>query len=571
MKKSLLPILFVLSATIASAADERWVERTLRSMSVDEKIGQMLMAQGGIGQFRAIDSEAIEKFRRAITEFHVGAVHAEVGDSAALAVTLNELQGMAKIPLLVSANLEGGAGYALYGATRMPLAMAIGATGDEALAYEAASVAAREGRAVGVNVNFYPVADVNNNPENPIINIRSFGEDPSTVARYIVAYVKGTQDHGQIATVKHFPGHGDVAVDSHLAMPTLDVARERLDAIELPPFRAAIDAGVGAFMTAHIALPQLEPEKDLPATLSKTIMTGLLRDDLGFKGILFTDSMGMRGVSAAFEVEDATIRAVEAGADIVIGSRDLERSYRALQGAVRSGRIPESRLDQSVRRILRGKAALKLQEGRNRYTDVSRLMETVGTAANRAVAQKIADHAITLVKDDAKALPLRPSPDLRVVQINLLDNRTGWREGPVGRILEAELPKRFPRGVTVQVDDETTASEYALVRKLAGMADAILVNGFVRVASYKGSIDLDQQQMGLLRELIALKKPLVYTSFGSPFVLTHLEELPAYAVTYDISSTAEMAAIRAIAGEIPYSGRLPINLAGYKIGHGLTR
>ncbi len=540
-------------------------------MSVDEKIGQMLMAQGGIGQFRAIDSEAMTRFRRAITEFHVGAVHAEVGDPAALAVTLNELQAMAKVPLLVSANEEGGAGYALYGATRMPLAMAIGATGDEALAYEAASVAAREGRAVGVNVNFYPVADVNNNPENPIINIRSFGEDPSTVARFIVAYVKGTQDHGQIATAKHFPGHGDVAVDSHLAMPTLDVGRQRLDQIELPPFRAAIDAGIGAFMTAHIWLPQLESEKGLPATLSKNIMTGLLRDDLGFKGILFTDSMGMRGVSAAFEVEDATIRAVEAGADIVIGSRDLERSYRALQGAVRSGRITEARLDQSVRRILRGKASLRLQEGRNRYADLAQLMDTVGTEANRAVAQKIADRAITLVKDEANVLPLRPSPETRVLQINVLDNRSGWREGPVGRILTAELAKRFPRGTTVQVDDETTASEYDLVRKLAAMADALVVNGFVRVASYKGSIDLDRAQMQLLRDLVALGKPLVFTAFGSPFVLTHLEDLPAYAVTYDISGTAETAAIRAITGEIPFSGKLPINLGKYPIGHGMTK
>ncbi len=573
MKKS-LPLLFLLflsTAALAANANEKWVERTLRSMSVDEKIGQMLMAQGGLGQFRAIDSEAVTKLRRAITEFHVGSIHAEVGDSAALAVTLNELQGFAKVPLLTSANEEGGAGYALYGATRMPLAMAIGATGDERLAYEAARVSAVEGRAVGVNVNFYPVADVNNNPENPIINIRSFGEDPSTVARFIVAYVRGTQDHGQIATAKHFPGHGDVAVDSHLAMPTLDVARERLDSVELPPFRAAIDAGVGAFMTAHIWLPQLEPEKGLPATLSKAVMTDLLRGDLGFKGILFTDSMGMRGVSASFEVEDATIRAVEAGADIVIGSPDVERSYRALQGAVRSGRISEARLDESVRRVLRGKAALGLDKAGARFTDVGRLMRTVGTAENRAVAQNIADRAITLVKDDAKVLPLRPSPDLRVLQVNVLDNRTGWREGPVGRILTAELPKRFPRGTTVQVDDETTPSEYELVRKLAGMADALVINGFVRVASYKGSIDLDRDQMALLRDLIALKKPLVFTSFGSPYVLTHLEELPAYAVTYDISGTAEMAAIRALAGEIPYSGRLPINLAKYPIGHGLTR
>ena len=568
--KTAIPLLLSLFVSAAAFAQDPWVERTLRSMSVDEKIGQLLHTRTP-GGFRSIDSEEMKAARRAVTELHLGSIHAGIGDASAIALILNELQRLAKVPLLVSSNFEGGAGYVLYGATRMPLAMAIAATGDERLAYQAARVTAEEGRALGVNVNFYPVADVNNNPDNPIINIRSFGEDPATVSRFVAAYVRGTQEHGQIATAKHFPGHGDVTADSHLEMPTLDVTAERLQAIELPPFRAAVDAGVGAFMTAHIWLPRLESEKGLPATLSKPILTDLLRNDLGFEGVLFTDSMGMRGVTSSFGAADAAVRAIEAGADVLVSPPDVEVVYHALQEAVRSGRITEARLDQSVRRVLQAKKNLGLDRPQNRFVDLQKLTQTVGTDANRGVAQTIADRAITLVRDQNNVLPLRPSPDTRVVQINVIDTRSGWREGPVGRILAAELPKRFARAVTATVDDQTTPSEYELVRKLAAMADVLVVNGFVRVGSYKGSIRLDDEQTRLLRDLAAMKKPLVFNSFGSPFVLAAVPQLPAYAVTYDISGSAEHAAIKAMVGEIPYRGRLPVAMPGlYPAGHGMA-
>ena len=562
----------LLAASGEDSRNARWVERTLRSMTLDQKIGQMLTARASTGAFRALDSEELEGMRRAITEFHVGGVHAGIGDAAAIAVTLNEMQRLAKIPLLTTSNFEGGAGYVLYGATRMPLAMAMAATGDVNLAYEAGRVTAQEGRALGVNVNFYPVVDVNNNPENPIINIRSFGEDPATVSRFVTAYVRGIQENGQLATAKHFPGHGDVTTDSHLAMPTLDVSRDRLGKIELPPFKAAFDAGVGAVMSAHIWLPQLEKEKGVPATLSRSILTDLLRDEMGYEGLVITDSMSMRGITSSFKNDDATVRAVEAGADLLIGLPKVEQSYRALQEAVRAGRIPQDRIDQSVRRILLAKARLGLTDASKRFIDANLLMRKVGTSANRAVAQRIADNAITLVRDDKNVLPLRMDKDTRAVQINVVDTREGWREGAVGRVLTTELVKRFPRAVTVQIDDQSTSTEYDLVRKLAQVSDVLIVNGFVRVASYKGSIALDDKQVALLRDLGAMKKPFVFTSFGSPFVLTHVKELPSYAVTYDISPTAELAAIKAITGEIPYRGRLPVNLPGlYETGHGLTK
>ena len=541
-------------------------------MTLDEKIGQMIVPAGPVaGGFRSIDSDEMNIIRRNIVDFHAGGYHTFGGDPAGNALAINEMQRMAKLPLLITADLEGGPGYVLFGATRLPLAMAIGATGDEKLAYEAGKLTAQEARAIGIDVNFYPVADVNNNPANPIINIRSFGEDPAAVSRFVRAYIRGAQENGVIATAKHFPGHGDVTTDSHMQMPVLDVPRERLESLELPPFRAAIAEGVGAVMSAHIWLPKLEPEKGVPSTLSKNVLGGVLRGELGFKGIVFTDAMTMQGVSANFANDDATLRAVEAGVDMLVHPPSVETSFNALKGAVASGRIPESRIDESVRRILLAKAKLDLMNPRNRFTDINRLPSVVGTREHKDLAQRIADNAITLVRDQQHVLPLKPSADLRVVQVNLLDTRNGWREGPVGRVMTAEMQKRFPRAVTVQVDDQSTPAELDLVCKLAQLADAVVINGFIRVAAYKGSIDLTPAQTALLHDLVATKKPLVFTEFGSPYVLTHITDLPSYIVTYDITPSTELAAVRAITGEIDFRGKLPISLPGmYAVGHGLS-
>ena len=540
-------------------------------MSLDEKVGQLLMPGNALGAFRNIDSEEFQKIVHDVVEFHAGGLHVFGGDPAAVALIVNEVQKRVKVPLLVADNFEGGVGYVLFGATRFPLGMAIGATGDPDVAYQVAKYTAQEGRAIGVNVNFYPVADVQNNPQNPIINIRSFGEDPASVSSFVRAYIKGAQDNGQIATAKHFPGHGDVATDSHLQMPVLDVSRERLNQVELPPFRAAIDQDVAAFMTAHIWLPQLEPEKGVPSTLSKSVLTNLLRDELKFRGMIFTDAMSMRGVTLAFEPGEAAVRAVEAGADMLELIPDVEAAFNGIKGAVTSGRLTEERIDQSVRRILEAKLRVGLDAPKARFVDVNSLMTTVATKEHRDYAQQIAERAVTLVRDDKNVLPLRPSPDLRVVQINVVDSRSGWREGAPGRVATAELQKRFPRAVTVQVDDQSTPFEFEDVRRLAQIADAVVVNAFIRVAAYKGSIALTSQELQLVRDVIALKRPFVFTIFGSPYLLTQIPELPSYIVAYDTNVTAEGAAIRAITGEIPFRGKLPINLPGlYKIGHGLT-
>jgi beta-N-acetylhexosaminidase len=561
----------VLTGQPLTSAQQKWVDKTFKSLTLDDKIGQMLMPGNSLGAFRNLDSDEFLKIKTDVVDYKAGGYHVFGGDPVVVALIINEIQRLAKVPLLVADNFEGGVGYVLFGATRLPLGMAMGATGDEKLAYGAAKLTAEEGRAIGVNVNFYPVADVQNNPQNPIINIRSFGEDPDSVSRFVRAYIKGAQDNGQIATAKHFPGHGDVASDSHLMMPVLDVSKERLNTTELPPFRAAIAEDVGAIMSAHIWLPQLEPEKGVPSTLSHNVMTDLLRRDLRFNGMIFTDAMSMRGVSAAWKPDEAAVRAVEAGSDLLILLPDVAAAFNGIKAAVASGRLTEARVDESVKRILAAKARIGLDQQKNRFTDVNRLMTVVGNKEHRAFAQEIADRAITLVRDDRNALPLKPSPNTRVAQINILDTRAGWREGPVGRIMAAEMQKRFPLAQTVQVDDQSQSNEYDMARKIAQMADVVVVNGFIRVAAYKGSIDLTKDQTRLLQDLMQMKKPFVFTIFGSPYLLTQIPELPSYIVTYDTSNAAELAAVKAITGEIQFRGHLPINLPGlYKIGHGLT-
>lgn len=565
-----IAVILLAAANLAYAADRRseaWVEKTLRSMTLDEKIGQLIIPNIG-GGFRNVESEEFQKVQQDIAGFHIGGCHIAAGEPASSALFINDLQRVAKVPLLVTADLEGGAGYIFPGATRLPLAMAIGATGSEDLAYLAGKASAEEGRALGIGVDFYPVVDVNNNPRNPIINIRSFGEDPQKVSALARAYIRGVQDTGLLATAKHFPGHGDVATDSHLEMPVLDVSRERLESLELVPFRAAIDQGVGAVMSAHIHLPAVEPEHGLPATLSRNTLTGLLRDDLHFGGLVFTDAMAMHAISMNFKEEDAAARAVEAGADVILVPLSVEKAFNGIKAAVESGRIPGSRIDDSVRRILRAKARVRLDH--YKAADLDSLSRTVGSKEHRDIAQKIYDSAITVVRNERGAMPLRLNPDQRLLHINLLDNRMGWREGPVGRVLAAELSKRYPRTASIQLDDQSTRNEYDLARHLAEADDAIVVTAFIRVAAYKGSIDLTRDQLAFLKDLSAMNKPFVFVLFGSPYLLNHVPELPSYVLTYDTTPGSELAAVRAIVGEIPSRGRLPVSLPGlYAIGHGM--
>jgi beta-N-acetylhexosaminidase len=443
--------------------------------------------------------------------------------------------------------------------------MAIGATGSEDMAYEAGRIAGQEARAIGVGVNFYPVVDVNNNPRNPIINIRSFGGDPKLVSRMARAYIRGFQGTGGMATAKHFPGHGDTSTDSHLELPRIDVDRARLDEVELPPFRAAIEEGVGGVMSAHIALPRVEPE-GVPATLSKKMLTGLLRHDLGFNGVIFTDAMTMQGIAAHYPEGAAAVRAIEAGADIILYPTNVESTFSALKQAVLSGKIEATRLDESLRRILGAKVRLGIDK--NRFSEMDKLDRVLGASEHQQTAARIIESAVTLVRNEGNVLPLRLEPDKKVLLITMVDNTEGWYGLIPGSTFSSELTKRHSKTTAVSVSDRTSPAEFEMIKKMASMADVVITCGFIRVAAYKGSIDLSAGEIELLKNLSNLKKPFAFVLYGSPYLLSFVPELPTYVLTYEYYPGAEAAALKAIVGEISFRGRLPVELPGmYPMGY----
>ncbi len=581
------------AAAAARRAADRWVKKTLASLTLDEKIGQ-LVVPGLNGVYTPVDSDAYEKLDRLVREGRVGGFHvfggaeplpsallnpvygtsggrATKANPLAVAVLLNHLQRTSKLPLLFTADFEGGAGYIVDSATRLPRAMALGASRDAALAERAGELAAREGRSLGVHVFFYPVVDVNNNPRNPVINVRSFGEDPALVAEMGVAYMKGIQKGGMLSTAKHFPGHGDTAVDTHLDLAVVDKPRAALDAVELVPFKATIAAGIDAVMSTHIRMPALDPTPGRPATLSRPILTGLLRKELGFDGLVFTDSMSMKAIGKGFGDEAAAGLAVAAGVDVVLDPPDPEAALRGIRAAIDRGEIAKDEVDRSVERILRAKAKLGLE--RARLVDVEAVPASLGGRKNTAVAEEVAARAITLVKDDRSLVPLRPAPGTKALLLSLVDYASGWREGPPGRLLIPELKKRFPDLVAVEVNDRATAGEVDLVKALARRSDVVIAATFVRVASASGRMDLSPAQEGLVSSLAAdEKRPFVAIAFGNPYVAALAPKVPAMMLTYELGDAPEVAAVRALVGEAPIGGKLPISIPGlFPVGHGLAR
>ena len=497
-----------------------------------------------------------------------------LGQPLEAASIVNRLQALSAIPLLNSADFETGVGFRIAGATMFPRAMAFGAAQDESLAYEAGRVTGEEARALGVRVNFAPVVDVNNNPRNPVINTRSFGEDPARVSALASAYVRGLQSTGVIATLKHFPGHGDTDVDSHLGLPVITHPRERLERVELQPFKAGIGAGVDAVMTGHIEIPAFDASPNTPTTLSEPIVTGVLRQELGFRGLVYTDSMQMAGVTSMYSTGEAAVRAVLAGNDVVLHSPDEGDALAGLREAVRGGRLTESRVNESVARILRAKAAAGLHK--SKIVGLDAVSAIVGTRANQAIADRVSQKSITLVKDARNQVPLKVPSQAQVLYLSVLDYPSGWRIAAPSRTFLPELRKRWPNVTAIEVSDRTTASELELVRAMAPRFDAIVVSVFVRAASASGRLDLaaplQQLLQALARQSASASAPMVTTFFGNPYVATVLPELPAMLLTYDFYDRAEASAVRAIAGEAPIGGRLPIGLPGLaERGSGLDR
>ena len=561
------------SAGAARYDGRGWTEQTLESLTLEDKVSQLMMPIL-IGDFAPEGSAAGRRARALVEEHRVGGIIISVGSPTEVAAKLNWLQSLSTLPLLIGSDLEAGAGFRfdgvihaptniwLGGATRFPALMAVGASGDPGMAYEMGRVTALEARAIGVHVPFAPVLDVNNNPANPVINVRSFGEDPTRVAALGAAFVRGLQDHGAIATAKHFPGHGDTGVDSHLALPVIRVSRERMDSVELLPFRRAIDEGLGAVMTAHITVPEITGART-PATLAPAVLTALLRGEMGFGGLVFTDAMDMAAVDRMFNRGEAAVRALEAGADVILMPPDLAAARAGIIAAVESGRLPEVRVDRSVRRILRAKEQLGLH--RQRTVDLNQVRRVVGVQAHQAVARKVAGRSVTVLKDERGLLPLLGTPGANVYSVTYR-RPTDLR---AGRSFNAGLRQTYRRLRTVNVEPATTSEQYDDILARARGMDLTVVSLHVGVRTASGSVALPRQALRFIRTLAESPRPHIVVAFGNPYLLSEFPGVQTYMTAWSGVPVAERAAADAILGRIDVSGRAPTRIADFQIGDGL--
>ncbi len=541
-----------------------WVESTLQKLTLEQKVGQMFFAAFS-GDHFAVGTPERKRIENLVKQWQIGGFHIWRGEPYAFAHLANALQRISNVPLLFEADFEHGTGWRFPGGVDFPPAMAISATGDTALAYEMGRITGVEARAMGIHLTFSPVVDVNNNPANPIINTRSFGETPEQVIRFATAFIRGAHAAGLLTTAKHFPGHGDTGMDSHLSLATIDSDSARLFSVELPPFQAAIAAGVDAIMGAHINLTRWPMPPYTPATLSPEILTGLLRQKLGFQGLIFTDAMGMYAVHKNFTERYAAIAAIKAGADIILVSPQLPEAIRAVVEAVRRGDIPEARIDASVRRILNVKARLGLH--RQRLVDADRLPERLGTSGAVEVADQAAQKAMTLLRNRDQIVPIAPEFQQKTVHVIMASRQ------PIVKLGEAFLNKLRPVFPDLQVDylNDTVSEEcFSGILDRARSADLLILPLFAFVQAYREGTEFSPEVWGMLDRLLSLPSPAIAIAFGSPYLLPRLENADAYLCTYGPTNILQEAAANALLGRAPITGRIPVSLPGFfRRGDGL--
>jgi len=579
----------------------KWAEKTLRKMSPEEKVGQLFGIKV-LAQFLNDADPRWIQLRDSVRKYHIGSLVMTVPvDGPVLlrsqpyvaAELLNRLQRSSKLPLMVAADFERGVSMRLNGVTVFPHAMAFGATGKTENAEIFGRISALEARAVGVQWNFFPDADVNSNPANPIINTRSFGGDPNRVGDFVVAYIRGAHEGGLLTTAKHFPGHGDTASDSHLGLAQVTGDRARLDAIELLPFKRAIEAGVDAVMVAHVTVPALDSEPKQVATTSKAIVDGVLKEEMGFKGVVVTDALDMAGLTRLYakNVGRAAVESFKAGNDVLIIPADLDASYRAMLQAVESGEIGRDRLDQSVRKILELKASVGLNKAR--LVDLGQLSNEIAKPENVAEGQRIADEAITLVRDNGKVIPLQsvgtPEAGLPYQSLTEAGNRlvvvifSDDLRTDSGRMLERQVLARVPDARVIYVDARSGAGMKEAVVQAVGAAEHVIAAVYVvptagkavRAAGggLKNTVAMDDATGSLLAAVLdRAAERTVVLAMGNPYVIEDFPAIQNYVCAFSNVTVSETAAIKALFGEIPIGGHLPVTIPGVASrGDGLER
>ena len=582
------------SALPLERLDEGWAEKTLKNLSLEEKVGQLFMVRLRV-EFLEGRNPGYFELRSNIRKYHIGSLaisapvqgRARNGNRRYETVTLlNRLQEEAKLPLLVAGDFERGVlPPSLFGTTVFPHAMAFGAAGKLAYAEEFGRITAQESRALGVHWNLFPIADVNSNPENPIIGTRAFGANPDQVGDLVAAYIRGARANGMLTTAKHFPGHGNTATDSHVAVPVVNDDLDHLRAVDLPPFQKAIGAGVDAIMTGHVRVLALDPDRSRVATTSPPIVTGLLKDRLGFKGIVLTDALDMAGLGGLYARNPGRVAvdAFKAGNDVLTMPSDLDASYRAVLEAVRTGEIGQKRLDASVLKILRAKASLGLEK--TRLVELGAISRLVGKPDNIATGQRISDASITLVRNNGKLLPLkdgRPRNRLLVLYqpvkvlptmlvIILCDNV----RADDGRVLERQIRKRAPDARVVYVDPRVAAARSDGVLKATDQVQQVVVAVYVVPSAarsrtvargQKNSASLPDSTAKLLSRILArATEKTVVLAMGTPYLTRDFPMIQNYICTFSNATVSEVSVAKALFGEIPLSGHLPVNIVNASV------
>jgi len=572
---------------------EKWAEKTLHRLTLEEKVGQVFMIWCRAGFLNVANPEYLQ-WLEDMQKYHVGSfamtVHVDGpyllrSEPYEAAELLNRLQSQSALPLLFAADFERGVSMRLMGTTVFPHAMAFGATGKPEDARNFGRITGEEARAIGIHWNFFPDADVNSNPANPIINTRSFGEDPRQVGDMAAAYIQGAHAAGMLTTAKHFPGHGDTATDSHLGVAAVNGDRAHLDAIELPPFRRAIEAGVDAVMVAHVTVPALDSDPDHVATISPAIVSDLLEKQLGFKGIVVTDALDMAGLTKLFanDVGRAAVQAFKAGSDLLLIPADFAASYNDLLQAVRSGEIPQERLNRSVLKILQAKASLGLHQAR--LTDVDALATLVGKPENLAFGQQVADDAVTLVRDNGKLLPLKSKgtrqPGLPYTTTEETHNQTlavvfsDDVRAESGRAFTREFRNRIPDARLLYVDPRIAAGMRDEVLQAVDEAETVVAAVYVIPTAGKmaNSVALSDSTGALLQQLLdhaAAKTAVV--AMGNPYLASDFPQVENYLCAFSNASVSEIAVVKALFGEIAIRGHLPVSIPGVAArGSGIER
>ena len=559
-RRNLLGFVIILSACVGPSQfnpKQSWAESTLNKLTLREKIAQMMVYSMNM-RYMNYESHQWREIQQHLATDGIGVIHIWFGDAGSALTMLNKIQVESKVPILVDADIESGLGRRYPEAVTLPPMMAIAATGEPHFAYEAGRIAAEESRAVGIHFNLSPVVDVNNNPKNPIINTRSFGENPDSVDRYSVEYIRGLHDYGMLSTAKHFPGHGDTETDSHSALAQIPSDSSRLWTIELPPFKSAIDAGVDAVMVAHVNAPDFQDHAQDPATLSKFWMQDILRDQLGFKGVIITDAMRMGGIIKNYSDEYALVATIRAGSDIIIQNMNLKKSIDTVERAVIDGVILEEQINKSALKVLKMKERLGLHQDRLIKTDYT--YREIGKAENFKMAEEIALRAITLVKNEENVLPLSPGIDDTLYVIDLYDGPNNHSESSFTRQLKDVGSNR--RVISFQIDksDSTVVADFILDQ--IPVNGLVFLNAFANPVEHKDDIFLPKVEADFINRLIRKCEKVVITSFGSPYLIQDFPDAPVYICAYKGSGILQTAVANAVKGEVDITGILPVSIPG---------